>query len=137
MNDKEFQSLMEDIKKSNDAQAKYGKRQYFMSQITAAASIVILGIVLFVSASLLPKLNETYEHTEAIMADLQTITSELAQSDLDDMLNNINRLVVSSEGSIDDTMKKIDAIDIESLNKAIKDLSAVVEPLAKFFNVFK
>jgi len=31
---------------------------------------------------------------------------------------------------------KINAIDIDTLNQAIKDFSDVVEPLAKFFNIF-
>ena len=33
-------------------------------------------------------------------------------------------------------MVKIDAIDIETLNKAIEDLSKIVEPLAKVSSIF-
>ena len=33
-------------------------------------------------------------------------------------------------------VEKINAIDIETLNQAIRDFSDVVEPLAKFFNIF-
>lgn len=136
MNQSEFRALMEEIRTSNEAQAKYAKRQYFMSQITAAASIVILGIVLYVSASLLPKANATFSNMELIMTDLKTVTSELAGSDLDEMLVNINHLVTTSEESIQDAMLKIDAIDIDTLNQAIRNLSDVIEPLAKFFQVF-
>lgn len=34
-------------------------------------------------------------------------------------------------------MKKIEAVDFENLNKAIKDLGDVVEPFANFFGKFK
>ena len=136
MGEGEFKDLMEDIKASNEAQAKYAKRQYVMSQISAAASIVILCIVIYVSGSLLPKFNATFKNTQIILSDLQVVTSELAQADLDDMLGNVNHLVVTSEETVNDAMKKIENIDIDTLNKAIQDLSDVVEPLAKFFNVF-
>ena len=33
-------------------------------------------------------------------------------------------------------MKKIEAVDFEGLNSAIKDLGTVIEPLAKFFKKF-
>ena len=38
---------------------------------------------------------------------------------------------------LDDSLsEKLNIIDFETLNQAIEDLADVVEPLAKFFNVF-
>ena len=54
-------------------------------------------------------------------------------ADLDDMLDNVNSLVDTSEKSVQDTVKKIDDIDLDSLNKAINDLSTIIAPLAKLF----
>ena len=36
----------------------------------------------------------------------------------------------------EEALEKVNQFDIETLNGAIKDLSEVVEPMAKFFNVF-
>ena len=33
-------------------------------------------------------------------------------------------------------MEKLNTVDFETLNKAIEDLSKVIEPLAKFFGMF-
>ena len=43
------------------------------------------------------------------------------------------RTDVQSEKSVEETVKKLDDLDLDSLNKAIKDLSAIISPLAKLF----
>lgn len=137
MSGEDFVELMQQIEASGTSQVTYARKQYLMSQITAAASIVILGVVLYVSAALLPKVNATFETLGIIMGDLQVITAELAVSDLDDMISNVNNLVTSNQDHVQDALTKINAIDIGSLNKAIKDLSDVIAPLAKFVNLFQ
>ena len=136
MSDEDFTILMKQIESSNAGQEKYARKQYIMSQITAAASIVILGIVLYVAVTLLPKANATFDNLELVMGNLQVITSELADTDIDGMINNVNRLVTSSQQDVEDALSKVNAIDFDSLNKAIKDLSDVIAPLAKFVNLF-
>lgn len=46
----EMKQFMERLERSNAGQEKYAKLQYRMSQITAAASILILCIVLYTAA---------------------------------------------------------------------------------------
>lgn len=137
MSETDFSKLMQQIEASNEAQAKYAKKQYVMSKITAIASLIILGIVIYVAATLLPKANATFENLDLVMRDLKVVSSELAESDLEEMINNVNYLVSSSQQNVQDALTKLNSIDIESLNKAIKDLSDVVAPLAKFANYFQ
>ncbi len=136
MSEEDFTILMKQIESSNAGQEKYARKQYIMSQITAAASIVILGIVLYVAVTLLPKANATFDNLELVMGNLQVITSELADTDIDGMINNVNRLVTSSQQDVEDALSNVNAIDFDSLIKAIKDLSDVIAPLAKFVNLF-
>ena len=68
-----------------------------------------------------------------VMVNLDGITQNLAQTDLNSMLENVNDLVVQSEESMADAMTKIDAIDVDALNDAIVDLGKIVAPLAKLF----
>ena len=53
------------------------------------------------------------------------------------LLHFLGGNVFPGQQSLEQTMEKLDSIDTEKLNQAIDDLSAVVEPLAKFFNVFQ
>lgn len=137
MKEDEFCALMERIEASNAGQEKYARKQYHMSRITAAASVIILAVVLYTASVFIPKVNVTYQNMELIMEDLQVITSELAEADINQMISDVDELAVKSQENIGSAMEKINAIDIDGLNQAIRNLSDAVEPFAKFFNQFR
>ena len=66
-----------------------------------------------------------------VLDNLKTVTNELAQVDLNSMIADVDELVGSSQSAVEDALGKINTIDIDTLNQAIKDLAAVVEPLAR------
>ena len=65
-----------------------------------------------------------------LLANLELVTTQLAGMDLGAMVQNVDELVVT-------TREGLGAIDFKMLNQAIEDLADVVEPLAKFFDVFQ
>ena len=76
------------------------------------------------------------KEADAVMKDLGIVAEALAAADLGSIVDNINKLASESQGAVADAMKKLDTIDIETLNKAIKDLADVVEPLAKLGRIW-
>ena len=56
---------------------------------------------------------------------------------VDALVANVDGLVSTSQAGVEQTMEKLNGIDFEALNKAIQDLSDVIEPIANFFNTFK
>lgn len=133
----EFRKLMEEIRQSNAGQEKYARRQYRMSQITAIASVLVLVVVCAVCLFLVPKVIDTYQNMQVILEDVKVITGDLAEVDIDQMVGDVDKLVVTSEKNINSAMEKIEEIDIEGLNQAIRNLSDAVEPLANLFNRFR
>lgn len=77
--------------------------------------------------------NTMMGEVQTVVANVDKSTQEIAATDINGMLDNVNSLVATSEKSVQDTVKKIDDVDIESLNKAINDLSTIIAPLAKLF----
>ena len=73
---------------------------------------------------------------ETIMDNMEAVTQTLADADLGTMVENVNILAAESQSVVNEAMEKLDTIDIETLNKAIQDLSDVVEPLAKVSKLF-
>ena len=73
---------------------------------------------------------------ETIMDNMEIVTQTLADADLGTMVENVNVLAAESQSVVSDAMEKLDTIDIDTLNKAIQDLSDVVEPLAKVSKLF-
>ncbi len=110
----------------------YAKKQYRLTCISTAACVLMLLVVLVSAVSLVPKAVHTFEQADVVMADLEVVTSELAET-LPELLREMDALVnVSGEG-VAEAMEKISSIDIEGLNEAIGDLGAIVEPMARFF----
>lgn len=73
---------------------------------------------------------------ETIMDNMEIVTQTLANADLGTMVENVNVLAAESQSVVSDALEKLDTIDIDTLNKAIQDLSDVVEPLAKVSKLF-
>lgn len=71
--------------------------------------------------------------TDAVVANLDTITSDLASIKIQETMDNVNQLVIQSGENMDAAFAQVEAIDIESLNQAITDLQAVIQPLSKLF----
>ena len=138
LSDSEMLSVLKSIKEHEELQTKYAKKQ---GRIVALAAIFCVAIMIGVGIlvlSVLPKVvtllyqaNGIAVQADDVMKDLNVVTKQLAQADITGMIDDVSKLVVESEESINDAMKKVDAMDIDGLNKAIKDLGDVIEPLAK------
>ena len=129
----ELTEWMRKSESENAGQERYAKKQYTMSKISAGACVCVLLIVIFCAAVLLPQVLHTLEQMNAVMTELETVSSDLAQADLSGMLEHVDSLAQTSEEGMAEALEKISALDIESLNEAIRDLQAVVEPMARLF----
>lgn len=137
-------SLLQDLKKDQELERKHARNQMILATIT---SILSLGIVLVCVLILLPsilttmgKVNTVLDETlgmvgqiQEIVENLDGVSNELNSMNLTAMVENVNKLVTEGQASMGEAMGKISAIDIDGLNKAIKDLGSVVAPLAKLF----
>ena len=135
----ENKELMEQIHASLEKQNRYAKWQLIF---TVALVVCCVGLALMVFdllpkvQALIPRVESLTQQIEVTLTDLQGITKQLAEADLKGMVDNVDQLVGSSQTAVEQTMEKMNSIDLTTLNKAIKDLAAVIEPMAKFFNMF-
>ena len=133
----EFREIMEDLRKSNQEQADYAKRTWIISLIAAIAIFLAAAGIMVSVAMFMPRLNKMLDEVEVSLENIETITSDVAAMDLDTLMGDVSELVTSTEDSLAQAMKKIDAIDVEGLNSAVEDLNAVTNELALFFGVKK
>lgn len=126
--------------------AEQSKKQVFYARISAictgilALAIVISLLILVPSVtktihqanSAITEVEETLEQAQDALAGVDEMTSAVTS-----MSENMDTFVTENAVSIEQVMKKLEAIDFEGLNSAIKDLGDVVEPMAKFFGKFK
>lgn len=67
---------------------------------------------------------------QEISLQLSRVAEQLGSVDWETMTGDIGDLAQSAQASLETAMEAIDQLDIQGLNKAITDLTAVIEPLA-------
>ena len=144
MDDKEVQkttenSLLEELVNNSQKQLFY-ERVRTVAALVIAVSFV-MGIVLVVPKALVTvqKANDIMEQaSETIILANAAIESVTSMSEsIKTMGDNMDTFITDNSETMTEVMEKIEGIDFEGLNSAIKDLGDVVEPLANFFGKFK
>ena len=114
------------------------KKQLFFTRVFAAACCILTAAVLIVLILVIPSLLGIMDQAVAAM-DQASATLQTANDTLTDIhgLFEEDGLVGQSGQALEQATEKIGRMDIDSLNRAIRELGDVVEPLADFFDKFR
>jgi len=143
----EMLELLRSIEAQNRKQLSVERLRCILSFLT----MLCVAAVLLLVFSLMPQVRQTVAQIDtlvsqfdgvmgqmgSVLTNLEQSTRQLADVDLSGMVTDVNTLVITAQSSLEQTMQNLDAIDFEALNKAIKDLATVIEPLAKLTNMWK
>ncbi|CDD46096.1 putative uncharacterized protein [Firmicutes bacterium CAG:534] len=121
------------------------KKMLFYARIRTAVVLVVAILLVLCGILIVPKAIGTINQANQIM-EQATETISLANTAIEsvttmsqsitDMGTNMDTFITDNGESVEAVMTKLEEIDFEGLNTAIKDLGDVVEPLAKFFGKF-
>ena len=159
--DKDVLETLARLEKYNKQQSSAAKLQCVISVI----SMICCTAALVMMVLLVPRLQRMTTQTEKfineageVMEDIQAASATISELDLgpvlveikgllqnvdglltnvDTLVADVDTLVTTTQDGLEDTLAEIEKVDFDTLNKAIKDLAAVVEPLARFFSSFK
>jgi outer membrane murein-binding lipoprotein Lpp len=67
---------------------------------------------------------------------VNNVSSQLSELDLEGFSKDVEKLTKSAQDGIETASKAIQAFDIEALNRTVKALEAISEPLAKLVSFF-
>ena len=131
------------------------KISFITSVITAAACVGMFLAVLISCLCIVPQVtstikavNEELPVMDAALKDVSELSTTLnneinelglsARMDeitgmLKDTQTDVDGLITTTEDTLEQTLTKINAIDLDSLNKSIKELHNVLAPLSKLF----
>ena len=136
---KETLELLRKIERSSRMQTYSGYVRTGL-MLVCAVCMAVLVVMVF---RLMPQINEilaqaqhAFNQVGTVLDYLEQTSYQLSQVDLQGMVSNVDGLVTTGQQSLEASMEKLNGVDFEALNKAIKDLAAVIEPLAKMAKVF-
>jgi len=134
----------------NKKMTSYARWQCIFTAVAAVCCVGVFAVILTV----VPQVRAVAGQLETVLTDLETVTGtlngeldtiltnldsvtrELAAADLEGMVADVDAFVTTGQSAVEQATEKLSIIDFETMNKAIADLADVVEPLARFFNVF-
>ena len=124
----------------------YQKKEARNSKILSIAAICVATALLISLAIVVPKvfrfigqLEETVMEVDNLLVDVKSITKDVngLADNVNSLVDNTNNMVTDNMGAITEIVQSLNEIDFDTLNKAIADLSDVVEPLGNFARYFK
>ncbi len=135
----QMQEYLEKLEKSNKQQVRYARVQCLFSVAAAVCCVLLLLTVAKIVPDIKALSNEisgVAAQADVVLNNLETVTEELAAADLDGLVTDVNTLVNTSQQGMEGALEKLNGLDIDTLNQAIKDLADVVKPLAKALSIF-
>ena len=123
-NQAQIQALLEKMEKNSRKQLFYSRMQFICTLALTFGCILILVKI----GQFLPQLELLAAHAESVLINLETVTAELKKLDMVAM--------ATSQTGVEEALASIQNIDFDTLNQAIEDLAAVVEPMANLLKRF-
>lgn len=137
MNDhQELKEILRQIEENTSRQKRYAKWECIMSIMMALSCVILVGLAYWASKDIIPVVQDSLTAVETVTEDLAVIADQLIDADLAGLVKHVDQMAVTSERGVEQALEKINAMDIETLNQAIKALYDVVEPLAKVSRFF-
>lgn len=115
--------------------AKEQRKEALSGRISAAAIVILVLVLAVVFVRIMPIASSTLEQVNASLTEVEKLAVGVGQSltEIDELVKNFNGVLVDNTDSVNKALSQVGEIDIESLNKSIKELSTILEPLAKLF----
>lgn len=145
-NNEKLLALMEQMEKTNRKQLLFSKVLCVLTALVLVFCLVLVGCLCGAAGyvqdlavqmtGIANQVTGIADQAVVVLNNLETVTNELAQVDLNGMVSDVDTLVSSSQSAVEEALTKINTIDLDTLNQAIKDLAAVVEPLAKITKIW-
>lgn len=125
---------------------KKQNKQLFYTRISSIAMVIFVAVMTITCITVVPTVMKTVDRANDIMIQAQNILEDVDESleavdkmtaEITSAASGINTMVDDNAGVMSDAMNKINGVDFEGLNSAIKDLQDVIEPMANFMNKFR
>lgn len=131
-NQEQIQRILEKMEMNSRKQLLYSRIQLICTVVLCGCCMVLL----FKIRQFMPQLELLATQAEQVLNNLEAVTGELQKLDMVAMVENINALVSTSREGVEEALGTINEINFDTLNQAIEDLAAVVQPMADFVKRF-
>ena len=104
----------------------YQKKEARHARLTAWVSMLLALVILAALVLAVPKAVKLVQGVETTLAKVESMTDAA-----EELVGNANTMVLKNTDAVTETIQKLNELDFESLNTAIRNLGDAVRPLAE------
>ena len=108
----------------------YQKKEARHARVTAWVSFLLALVILAALVLAVPRAVKLARGAETALAKVESISDEA-----EELVVNANTMVLKNTDAVTETIRKLNELDMESLNTAIRNLGDAVRPLAELARI--
>lgn len=105
--------------------ARYQKKEVSHARLGTVVGILLMAALLVTLLVVLPRAVTLLNHMEQSLQEIDTF------------VEHADRVVSENTDAVGEALSKVNGVDFDTLNQAIRDLSDAVRPLANFARLFQ
>lgn len=122
------------------------KKMLVHTRITMAVNTLLSLVLLVVIVVAIHWISTEADHVESSLAAIDQMVEDAGTliantntivGDAGILIENTNTMVTENADNVEETIQKLNEVDIEGLNDAIGNLNAAIQPLAEFASLFQ
>lgn len=104
---------------------RYQKKEVNHARLSTVVGVLLIAVLLITLLVVLPRAVILLDHMEQSLQEIDTF------------VEGSNRVVSENSDGVAEALSKLNGVDFDALNQAIRDLSDAVHPLADFARLFR
>lgn len=117
-----------------DVSTKYEKHSYWMRLVIAVCSVLIFLVVLISAIIIVPRAVRLMNTAQRTLNNIESVSEDLKALDFAETIKSVDENTAQAMADVSEAMKKLNDLDIDSLNQSINELKESTEKFSSLFN---
>lgn len=111
--------------------ARQQRREARSGRVAAVATVALAVVFAVLVLAALPAVQRA--ESALTEAEEMIVQAQTSLNNVDELTDNLNKMVTDNTDAVNKALSQIGQVDIDSLNRSIKELSDILSPLATLF----
>ena len=117
-----------------DVSTKYEKHSYWMRLVIAVCSALTFLVMVISAIIIVPRAVRLMDSAQRTLNNIESVSEDLKALDFAETIKSVDENTAQAMADVSEAMKKLNDLDIDSLNQSINELKESTEKFSSLFN---
>ena len=117
-----------------DVSTKYEKHSYWMRLVIAVCSALTFLVMVISAIIIVPRAVRLMDTAQRTLNNIESVSEDLKALDFAETIKSVDENTAQAMADVSEAMKKLNDLDIDSLNQFINELKESTEKFSSLFN---